>query len=77
MSYTIDRLDDFGRGITKVNDKICFVSNALDDEEIELDITLEKSKYYLGVQTNIIKKNSERVIPKCPAFITLNVVGVI
>ena len=68
MSYTIDRLDDFGRGITKVNDKICFVSNALDDEEIELDITLEKSKYYLGVQTNIIKKNSERVIPKCPYF---------
>ena len=36
MSYKIDRLDDFGRGITFVNDKICFVNNALIDEEVEL-----------------------------------------
>ena len=33
MSYKIERLDDFGRGITRINGKVCFVSNALKDEE--------------------------------------------
>lgn len=69
MSYTIDRLDDFGRGITKVDNKICFISNALDNEEIELNVIEEKSKYSIGIQTDIIKKSSDRIIPKCPYFL--------
>ena len=35
MAYKILRLDDYGRGITKVDDKICFVNNALEDEEFD------------------------------------------
>ena len=29
MSYTVEKLDDFGRGIINVDNKICFVKNAL------------------------------------------------
>ena len=45
MSYTIDRIDDFGRGITKVEDTICFVSNALENEEVDIEIIDKKSKF--------------------------------
>ena len=27
MSYTVEKLDDFGRGIINVDNKICFVKN--------------------------------------------------
>ena len=45
MAYKILRLDDYGRGITKVDDKICFVNNALEDEEVEISIINGKSKF--------------------------------
>ena len=68
MSYKIDRLDDFGRGITFVNNKICFVNNALISEEVEIDITNEKSKYFEGNTTKIIKESSKREEVKCPYY---------
>ena len=68
MSYKISRLDDFGRGITFVNNKICFVNNALIDEEIDLDIINEKNKYYEANCTKIIKKSSKRVKTNCPYY---------
>ena len=40
--YKIEKLDDFGRGITYINGKICFVENALIGEEVELDIIKEE-----------------------------------
>ena len=46
MAYKIDRLDDFGRGITFVNNKICFVNNALISEEVDVNIINEKSRKY-------------------------------
>ena len=42
MSYTVEKLDDFGRGIINVDNKICFVKNALPTEEININITKEK-----------------------------------
>ena len=30
MKKKITKLDDFGRGITYINDKICFVDNSLE-----------------------------------------------
>ena len=51
MSYTVEKLDDFGRGIINVDNKICFVKNALPTEEININITKEKKKYLGGVNT--------------------------
>lgn len=68
MTYKIDRLDDFGRGITSVDGKVCFVSNALVDEEIELAIENNKNKFYEGKTLKILKKSKNRVVTKCPYF---------
>lgn len=69
MSYIIDRLDDFGRGITKINNKTCFVTNAIDGEKVNLEITCEKRKFYEGKQITIIKKSNDRKVPECPYFL--------
>lgn len=69
MSYKIDRLDDFGRGITKDLKTICFVSNALPSEEVELDITNKKSKYIEAETKKIIRESSDRVKPLCPYYL--------
>lgn len=68
MSYLIDRFDDYGRGITKVDDIICFVSNALVNEEVDICITNKKSKFMEAYSTKFITKSSDRVEPICPFY---------
>ena len=45
MRVKIEKLDNFGRGITYLNNRICFVENALPGEIVDIDIIKEKSKY--------------------------------
>lgn len=68
MSYVIDRLDDLGRGITSVDGKTCFVSNALPQEEVEIEIVGEKKKY-LDARAINIKECNDRREPICPFFL--------
>ena len=44
MKVKIDRLDHFGKGITKVNDIVTFVPFVLPDELVEIEITKKKKK---------------------------------
>lgn len=64
----IEKLDHQGRGIGRLNDKIIFVNNALPGEEVEVEITLEKKKYYEGKVIKIIKEGDERIKSVCPYF---------
>ena len=64
----IKKLDNEGRGITYLDDKILFVSNALPGEEVEVEITKDKKKYAEGYATSISNLNSMRVKPKCPFY---------
>jgi len=64
----IEKLDHQGRGIGRLNDKIIFVNNALPGEEVNVEITLEKKKFYEGKVIDIIKESSERIKSKCPYF---------
>ena len=66
----IKKLDNEGRGIGYFNNKIAFISNALPDEEVLVNFTKEKKKYYEGVTQEIVKKSPLRVIPKCPFYDT-------
>jgi len=66
----IKKLDNEGRGIGYFNNKIAFISNALPDEEVLVNFTKEKKKYYEGLTQEIIKKSPLRVIPKCPFYDT-------
>lgn len=64
----IDRLDNFGRGITYYNDKIMFVNNALPDEIIDIDNIMEEKKYYVADAIKIDNENINRIVPKCPYY---------
>ena len=44
----IEKLDHFGRGITKINDKIAFIENSVIGDEIIVKVIKEKSKFILG-----------------------------
>ena len=62
----INKIDNEGRGISYYQNKIVFVYNALIDEEVEVEILKETSKYYLAKVINIIKPSQDRIQPKCP-----------
>lgn len=64
----IVKLDHQGRGIGKLHDKVIFVNNALSNEEVNVEITLEKKKYYEGKVVEIIKKSKDRIESICPYF---------
>ncbi len=60
------RLDDKGRGIAKLDNKIIFIPNLLPHEKANIQITKTKKKYAEGKVINIIRASQNRVIPKCP-----------
>ena len=66
MITNIEKLDNFGRGITYINDKICFVDNALPNEKVEIEITKEKKKYLEAKIIKILEKSEDRIKPLCP-----------
>jgi 23S rRNA (uracil1939-C5)-methyltransferase len=68
MKTKITGLDDFGRGVTRINDKICFVKNALPEEIVDIDIVKEKKKYQVGTVNNYIEKSDKRITPKCKYY---------
>ena len=68
MKCEIIKLDNFGRGITFYNDKICFIDGAYPGDVISFDIVLEKSKYIEGKINKIYSFSKDRVESKCPYF---------
>ena len=38
MNVKIEKLDHFGRGITEIDNKICFVENVLPNEIVKINI---------------------------------------
>ena len=62
MKVEVLKLDNFGRGITYINDKICFIENTLPNEVVEIDLTLETKKYYLAKVIKYIEKSPLRTI---------------
>ena len=66
MKIKIEKLDNFGRGISYLNNKICFVKNALENEIVEINILDEKKKYITAETTKIINKSKKRIDTECP-----------
>ena len=64
----IEKLDNKGRGICFVDNKITFVENALPDEEVDIEITNSKSKYNEAKVKNYNKLSKDRVEVKCPYY---------
>lgn len=68
MRVRIEKLDHFGRGITSINNKVCFVKGALDEEVVEVEIIRNKSKYLEAETINIIDGSLNREKVKCPYY---------
>lgn len=66
MEVKIEKLDNFGRGITYLNNKICFVENAYPEEIVEIEIVKENKKIIEAKTIKVITKSNNRVESKCP-----------
>lgn len=65
---TIENLDDFGRGVSHINNKVVFVKNALPNELVEIKIYNDKKNYSEASVTKYIKISKKRKDYICPYF---------
>ena len=68
MIVKIDRLDDYGRGIALINNKITFIENALPGEVIDIEILKENKKYNEEKVTKYLEFSPNRIKAKCPYY---------
>jgi 23S rRNA (uracil1939-C5)-methyltransferase len=64
----IEKLDNQGRGICYLNNKITFVENALPGEKVKITITKENKKFNEAIVIEYIEKSTQRVESPCPYF---------
>ena len=68
MKVNIIRFDHFGRGLSKIDDKVVFVDKALPGEIVDVKIINDKRNYSEGIINSIIEKNKSRIKPICPFY---------
>ena len=68
MIVKIENLNHQGLGVTRVNDKVTFVEQALPGETVDIKVTEEKKKYNLAKIQTIIEKSPNRIEPLCPYY---------
>lgn len=61
----IERLDDFGNGISHIDEKIVFVNDCLPDEVVNVEIIEEKKNFLKAKLTGIEQRSDKRIKPKC------------
>ena len=64
----IEKLDNQGRGICYVNNKITFVENALPEEQVIIRLTKESKKFNEAEVLEYIMTSKDRVESPCPYF---------
>ena len=64
----IERLDDFGRGIAHINNKVVFIENALPEEVVEIKIINDKKSFIEAKVVKYLKLSKNRIESKCPYF---------
>lgn len=52
----IEKLDHFGRGIARIDEKIVFIPNTLKEDLVEIEIVKENKKFLEGKVVNFIEK---------------------
>ena len=60
MKVSIEKLDNLGKGIAYIDDKICFVENALPNEMVDVEITKENKKIKKAKCKKILKVSEMR-----------------
>lgn len=65
MKVEIEKIDNFGRGITYINGKICFVDGTLPCEVVKIKVSKETKKYYLADVVDYYRLSDDRIDVKC------------
>jgi 23S rRNA (uracil1939-C5)-methyltransferase len=65
MKVKIEKLDNLGRGITHINNKICFIENALPNEIVEITINKETNKYIEASTKKNLETSPLRITEEC------------
>ena len=68
MNVKIEKMDDFGRGIAYIDDKVVFVPKTIVDDIVDIKIMIEKKKYSIAKVNEIINPSKLRIPFKCPYF---------
>lgn len=68
MEVEILKLDNLGRGICYLDNKITFVSNALPKERVLIKLVKETSKYNEAIVLEYLERSPFRKNPPCPYF---------
>ena len=68
MQYEIESLNDQGKGICFINNKITFVDNTIPGDIVEVEIIKETSKYNIGKVLSYISNSSNKVESYCPYY---------
>ena len=64
----VEKMDNQARGITYYNDKIVFVNNALPNEDVDINVILDKKRYSVANVTKYNKIAVNRIKPKCKYY---------
>lgn len=65
---TIEKQDNFGSGITRIDGMLVFVQGALPDEEVQIQITEIKKNYARAKLIIINKQSDNRINASCPYY---------
>ena len=68
MKVEIVKLDDFGRGICFVNNKVTFVPNTVLGDIANIKIIKEHKKYNEAILVDLVNPSSDRIDALCPYF---------
>ena len=67
---TIIDYDHQGRGMARINNKICFIPNTMIGEIVKINITKDKKNFMEADVYEYIKKNPNRIENICPYYKT-------
>lgn len=70
QEVTIIDYDHQGRGMARINNKICFIPNTMIDEVVKINITKEKKNFMEAEVVEYIKTNPNRKDNICPYYKT-------
>lgn len=68
MKVEIVKLDDFGRGICFINDKVTFVPNTVPGDIANIKVIKEHQKYNEAILVDLVNQSSDRIDALCPYF---------
>ena len=69
MKVKVEKIDDFGRGISYIDDKITFIHKTVPGDIVDVSIVIDKKKYNVAKVNEIVEKSKNRIDSICPFYL--------